>query len=381
MMIALACAVGACGALEELGQYSLCTVDCDDGGGSPTKGGAPDATQPEEASDQGSDTGTPESDESASNDDSAADAERTDDSDGGDATPSDAGDATPGDAGDAGEIADAADAARAQDASDAGNGVDASDGGHGLDASADAGAPDAAGVADAGNDASDGAPATCAVAGVDAGLLVYYPFEGNTNDLSGNGNTGLAVVGTDITFGAGKLGQGVTIDASGQGVGVTGGTAVSGAKTLCAWVNPATGTAGQALPVFTGGMNYYDILAAGLPTAGGCLGLTASTMFMDNGACSSTSVTVTPGSWNLVCFAYGVGSTTFYANGSSQTLSGNQYDPYFLLQITIGSDRSGGSTTRPLFVGQIDEVSIWEGWLPGTAMNALYNGGNGCRIR
>jgi hypothetical protein len=219
------------------------------------------------------------------------------------------------------------------------------------------------------------------VSGVDAGLLVYYPFEGNTNDLSGNGNTGIAVVGTDITFSAGKLGQGITIDPAGQGLAVTGGTALSGAKTLCAWVNPATGTAGQALPVFTGGMNYYDILAAGLPTAGGCLGLTASTMFMDNGACSTTSVAVTPGSWNLVCFAYGVGSTTFYANGSSQTVTGNQYDPYFLLQITVGSDRSGGSTTRSLFVGQIDEVSIWSGWLPGATMNALYNGGNGCRIR
>ena len=158
--------------------------------------------------------------------------------------------------------------------------------------------------------------------------------------------------------------EGVTILTTGQGIAVTGGTLLSGAKTLCAWVNPSTGTIGESLPVFTAGSNYLDIEATALPTAGACLGLVANTLFMDNGACSETALAVTPGSWNFVCYAYGVGSTTFYANASSQTVTGNQYDPYLLAQITVGSDRIGGSTTRALFVGEIDEVSVWSGWLP-----------------
>jgi hypothetical protein len=162
---------------------------------------------------------------------------------------------------------------------------------------------------------------------------------------------------------------------------VTGSTSLSGAKTLCVWINPATGTTGQAMPVFVagagGGVDYYDVEPAGSASAGGCTVL-ANSPFMDNGACSSTTLTVTPGSWNFVCFAYSGSSTTFFVNGNTQTVSGGQYDPYTLAQITIGSNLIGGSTTQSLFKGQVDEVSIWSGALSVTDMNALYNHGSGC---
>jgi hypothetical protein len=236
-----------------------------------------------------------------------------------------------------------------------------------------------------GSDAGDGALPICAApTGLDGGLLVYYPFEGNATDRSGNGNNGTAATGADVSYTPGKVGQGVTILSGGHGVKVTGSTSLSGAKTLCAWMDPATGTTGQAMPVLVAGaggaVNYYDVEPAGSPTAGGCT-VSANSLFMDNGACSPTALKVTPGSWTFVCFAYGGASTTFFANGSVQTVPGGQYDPYTLSEIAIGSNPIGGSTTQALFKDQLDEVSIWSGALSAADMNALYNGGLGCRIR
>jgi hypothetical protein len=316
--VALAGAMTACAALEGLDDYKACLSDCD-AGGARAAGGGKDAAR---------------ADASASSDD-------------------------------------------AGDTSDEGVGSDPPD----VDAGgADASRPGEAGSDASVGDASDGAPPMCAtLTDVDGGLLVYYSFEGNATDGSGNGRNGVAS-GADISYVAGKLGQGISILAGGQGVGVTGATSLAGAKTLCAWVSPASGTIGAALPVFVGGSNFYDVEPASSPTAGGCT-VAANTLFMDNGACSATTLAVTPGPWSLVCYAYNVGSTTFFANGSSQMVSGAQYDPYTLAQITIGSDRIGGSTTRALFAGQIDEVSIWSTSLSKSDMNALYNGGSGCRIR
>jgi Concanavalin A-like lectin/glucanases superfamily len=138
------------------------------------------------------------------------------------------------------------------------------------------------------------------------------------------------------------------------------------------------------MPVFVAGsggaVNYYDVEPAGSPTAGGCA-VSANSLFMDNGACSPTSLAATPGSWSLVCFAYRGSSTLFFVNGATQTVAGGQYDPYLLSQIAIGSNGSGGSTTQALFKGQVDEVSIWSGSLSVMDMDALYNQGSGCRIR
>jgi hypothetical protein len=328
---AIACALSACAAIDGLDQYSDCAPDCDAGvlvDANVAEAGEPDAGRPDaspgEGPDARADGGKPATDSGI---------------DGGDAS-----DAASSDASDA----------RSSDASD--GGAEASD-------------------------AGDGGPPLCpTLAGIDGGPVVYYPFEGDAADRSGNGNNGVTTVGTDVAYGAGKLGEGITILPGGRGVAVTGTTSLAGGKTLCAWVNPAPTTTGLGLPVFVGGMNYYDVEAASSPSAGSCT-VTANTLFLDNGACSSTSLALTPGSWSFVCFAYDVGSTTFFANGSSQVVSGNQYDPYALSTITIGSNRIGGSTTASLFAGQIDEVSIWSAPLSKAAMSTLYGGGAGCRIR
>jgi|HubBroStandDraft_2_1064218.scaffolds.fasta_scaffold10065_5 hypothetical protein len=259
--------------------------------------------------------------------------------------------------------------------------ADASDAG--TPNATDGAAPDA--TDGAAPDASDSGPTCPAVTDLDGGrLLLYYPFEGSLADESGNGNNGVATVGTDITYTTGKLGQGISILTGGHGVKATGSTEVSGAKTLCAWVSPATAATGQAMPVFVGGaggsVDYYDVEPAVSPSAGACT-VTANTLFMDNGACSTSALALAPGAWNFVCYAYTGSSTTFFVNGGTHVASGAQYDPYTLAEITIGSDLIGGSTTQALFDGSMDEVSVWSGALSVSDMTGLYNGGAGCRLR
>jgi len=324
-------AVAACAAVAGLDSYSPCNEGCDDGG-------RPD----------GSSSHAPEGGPDAH------------DADGGGQGTVDA--MSEGDG--AGETADDASDSATTTETEAGM-LDASDAGE--------------------RDASDAGPTCPAVTDLDGGrLLVYYPFEGSLADESGNGNNGVATVGTDITYTTGKLGQGVSISMGGHGVKATGTTQVNGPKTLCAWINPAAAASGQAMPVFVGGagstVDYYDVEPAVSPSAGSCT-VTANTLFMDNGACSTSALAVTPGAWNFVCYAYAGSSTTFFVNGGTHVASGAQYDPYTLAQIAIGSNLLGGSTTEALFDGSMDEVSVWSGALSVSDMTGIYNGGSGCRLR
>jgi hypothetical protein len=269
------------------------------------------------------------------------------------------------------------------------------DGAGAGDGEADAEDADDAGPTggDAGNGGDGASPfdagPTCqAPTDIDGGLLVYYPFEGNTDDHSGNGNSGSATAGTDaggdIMYGPGKLGQGVTILSTGRGIAVTGAGTLGAARTLCAWVNATSGTTGGGLPLFvagaTGAGDLYDVSTANPNDT--CATQVRNTLFIDHWGtgCFSSTLAPSPGAWGFVCFEQNTSSTTFFVNGASGTLATSTFSAA-LDTVTIGSDRIGGSTTQVVFKGQIDEVSIWSAPLSSGDMNALYNGGNGCVVR
>jgi hypothetical protein len=330
-VLAFSCALIACSTLEGLDGYSECTTNCDastrphDAG----KAGENDASSP------GSDAHTPADAQSDDvNDEAAID-------DAGQA-PNDAGEASTADAGDSGVI-----------------------------------------TADA-SDASEAGPTCPAPTDIDGGLLVYYPLEGNTDDHSGNGNNGSATTGTDLTYGPGKVGQGATILSAGRGIAVNGGATLGAARTLCAWVNTATGTAGGGLPLFvagpTGAADLYDV--ATVNPADNCGTQVKNTLFIDHwgAACVRSSLAPAPGAWTFVCFSQSATSTTIFSNGTTYSASTSTYSEA-LSTITIGSDRVGGSTTQVVFRGQLDEISIWSAPLSTADMKAIYNGGNGCSLR
>jgi len=326
-ILGVAVAASACFLLEGLGDYGECTALCD-ASTRPDDGRAPETASPEEA---GSDAqGDGGNDEAASAD--------------GGPGPAEAGQDGGGDAG---------------DASGPGDGGDAGDGG--------------------------GSGTTCAApTDVDGGLLVYYPLEGDTNDHSGNGNNGIATVGTDVTFGPGKVGQGATILSAGRGIAVSGSATLGAARTLCAWVNTAANTSGAGLPVFVVGSTGVCVLYA-VATENpmdNCGTQNKNTLFIDHwgSACARSSLAPAPGAWSFVCFAQSASSTTFFLNGGTFSLSSSTFSAA-LSTITLGSDRIAGSTTQVVFKGQLDEISIWSVALSTADMNAIYDGGSGCSIR
>jgi hypothetical protein len=322
-VLAFSCALIACSTLEGLSGYGECTTNCDA------------AIRPHDAGERDSSSESDARPPADAQGDDVNDEAATDD---GGQSPND-GETSTGDAGDSGIIA---------------------------------------------ADASDAGPTCPAPTDIDGGLLVYYPLEGDTDDHSGNGNNGSATTGTDLTYGAGKVGMGATVLSAGRGIAVSGSGTLGAARTLCAWVNTAAGTAGGGLPLFVAGpmgaADLYDI--ATVNPADNCGTQVKNTLFIDHwgGPCARSSLAPAPGAWSFVCFAQSATSTTFFLNGGTYSASTSTFSAA-LSAITVGSDHVGGSTTQVVFRGQLDEISIWSAPLSTADMKAIYSGGNGCSLR
>ena len=74
------------------------------------------------------------------------------------------------------------------------------------------------------------------------GLAVHYPFDGNPNDVSGNGNDGM--LNGDPTFSAGVDGQAIRLDGNGDYTisGSSSTLEINNTLTVSAWIYPRTGS-------------------------------------------------------------------------------------------------------------------------------------------
>jgi hypothetical protein len=212
-----------------------------------------------------------------------------------------------------------------------------------------------------------------------SGLLAYYSFEGDTLDHSGNGNN---ISGSSVVFTSGKLGQGITLG-SGGSLSVSSSTQLSGARTLCAWINAAS-SSGLGLPVFVGGTSgqgdFFGVRSSG--GASSACG-NANQMYQDHWSSPCLSgPAVANGAWQFVCWTWDGGPLLgFYGSGSSMMSPSAGLYSYSLGSMTIGSSTIGGTTTVAAFVGTLDEASVWNRALTKTELDLLYNGGSGCLLR
>jgi hypothetical protein len=210
-----------------------------------------------------------------------------------------------------------------------------------------------------------GAPIANQTIGPSAYLVAGYRLDGNTLDMSGNGNHGTNV--NSVTFSAGKIGQAAVFD--GAGTASTAKQIVIGNKalvstgapfTICAWAyNDAFTKAYPAIVLVCDGTEHVGI---SLSNQGGYLGLLSGSATRWARLKSDTEAASLTGAWIHFAVVY---------NGSGATTAGNfsRYINFAKVAnnaaglfaavpktTTIGLEASSVAT---LWDGMIDDVFIF----------------------
>ncbi|MDA0723236.1 MAG: SUMF1/EgtB/PvdO family nonheme iron enzyme [Verrucomicrobia bacterium] len=197
-----------------------------------------------------------------------------------------------------------------------------------------------------------------------AGLVAYYPFDGNASDMSGNGNDGTV---NGATLGADRFGEaGKSYDFDGNDYLSFGdkqdfdmGT---GDFTISAWIKTSSSSRGE---ITNKGSNVSNTGYNTFVMPSGVLAIEIH----DNYAAFSTA-TVNNGQWrhavgmrdgdNLNLFVDGV------ADGSRTGV--NNYEVSASNQFYVGSREA----TSPFFNGSIDEFRVYNRALSANEVTALY---------
>lgn len=235
---------------------------------------------------------------------------------------------------------------------------DASPEANGLDARADSGA-------DADTDASTDAQADATPA--IPGLVYHYPFNGNTNDSSGNGHH---LTNSGATLTTDRHG---TADAAyffnGNAHMVASGASLpigDSPRTITAWMK-TTATQGQ-----------FGIIVWG---QGDCQGLmfalgqnpTAASFW---GGCNDATSTlpITPDVWTFVAVVYTPPTgITLWVNGSSQARTLGVTLATAASSLFVGGETStNGVTYRNHYQGAFDDIRIFDRALSANEIDAIY---------
>jgi uncharacterized delta-60 repeat protein len=199
--------------------------------------------------------------------------------------------------------------------------------------------------------------------GVWQGLVAYYPFSGNANDATGNGNNGTnygAVLANDRFGNANSAYQfdGATayID-----FGSPSDLAFTGDFTLAAWCNFAGGTQNPRILSY-GQPTGYELITDGT-------GSTRSFDFICNGTPLSTPVSFTQNVWYSVVAVVQNGTAYLYVNG---VLSATNpvTKPAYAADFEIGAKAQNSSD---YWGGAIDEVRLYNRALSSNDVAALFN--------
>jgi hypothetical protein len=217
-------------------------------------------------------------------------------------------------------------------------------------------------------------------AGINDGLVAYYPFEDDATDVSGNGNNGVPSVG--IIYTNGIVGQAASFDGSNY-IDVQENTNLDGFNnfTLSLWVQPRT--------TLTAGTGRQDFLYKGIAVTGGA---PWAVMYNDGNdgriTCSVVGqsdiilngwteyyTALTGGEWYHIAITYDGTDMVMYFNGNDEgtyvprNLSGQIVDNANKLRIGARTDN------RYFFDGAMDEVRIYNRTLTSDEIYKLYQQG------
>ena len=206
------------------------------------------------------------------------------------------------------------------------------------------------------------------------GLMAHYPFEGNANDESGNGNDG--TLNGDPQFVEGQEGQAISLDGDGDFVQTDPSSSlkVDEKLTFAAWVfvdldSMARKTlAVQGTNVDTDGNWEIRVRDDGSFTLGN--------NNVDGGARSDGGIPVRQ--WHHVAITFSGGTTKFYIDGALDSEKDFGASSFNTTSdgIKIG-DREYTGDEADDFKGEMDEVRLYDRALTEEEVQELYDGGGG----
>jgi len=202
------------------------------------------------------------------------------------------------------------------------------------------------------------------------GLILHYPFEGDTSDASGNGNFGTPYGGPSHS--SGKAGLGIVFDGSNDYVNVPSNLGITDYPfTFSAWVstqNPIASTTGVIVSnAITSDATRMSLLGIDNATGKAFIGST--------NLATSRKYSINPisdGAWHhLVAVFESTTSKKLYVDGQLQgTLTSNlPLDPQTNV-FSVG--RISDSTPGAYFKGSVDEVRVYKRALSDSEISQLY---------
>jgi hypothetical protein len=211
------------------------------------------------------------------------------------------------------------------------------------------------------------------------GLVAWYPFNGNANDESGNGNNGTvngATLTADRNGSANKAysfnGNNITTSYS----GISG----NGARTISFWYNLSKNSSQTEMAVM---ISYGESGVAG----GGwwCSILQNQPLIAISNSYAIYDASANINSWYFYCVTYdqsngsNVLSTRVYINGllqTSKTLTHNTgitINTGKIYPLTIGSAGNVANSPLNYFYGKLDDIGIWSRALTQVEITKLFN--------
>ncbi len=199
------------------------------------------------------------------------------------------------------------------------------------------------------------------------GLVAWYPFNGNGNDLSGTGNDATNNGATFLDDRFGTANSAASFNGTSSYMSVASPTfslSYSGSFTYSVWINKqAQPLAGIVMMTGTGASGNFISIIQG--SSNEVFGTT-----MQGSAWTYINCPHTLNNWDHYVGTYDGGEMEWYKNGAFQS-SGTS--PYTLaatlnMPLYIGKGISTGN-----FLGAIDDIGIWERVLTPTEISDLYN--------
>jgi hypothetical protein len=205
----------------------------------------------------------------------------------------------------------------------------------------------------------------------EAGLLAYYPLDGDANDASGNGNIG--TLGQGVTFVQGVQNQAAHFNGTNYiDFGPALGNFGQSDFTISAWVRTGSGGGVIAKRAGCGGGPFLDVRL--MPSAP-----TNQVLFEASGTEASSPYVSIPinlfdAQWHQIVVERQSTNLSCFVDElvSAQTTTAQEDDLQNGAQFQLGTSPCAGLDSTPRFTGEIDEVRIYSRALSATEIQQLY---------